>query len=322
MSRSSLIRCGTMAFSSKATRDRASARRDQRNYIDLDDVGADFFSVMQIPILAVAASTRRTPRPQHQSPSSISPSPASTSPTPTPSASASAWTPKAPTLSGSRSSASSADTHYNTLKTAPPPIHFDLYRQATDIGGVTYIIRSPLAPAQLLPALRNAVKQIDPRPAAHPDPHPAAADRRRHAAGAHVRLTHGGLRHPRSCARLRRNLRHHGLHRLAAYQRDRHPPGPRRSRERIRAMVLRETAWLAAIGVVIGLAATLVPRPAHRVDALRYQTLRPRLPSARPCSSSSGRLHRRLDSPPTVPRRSTPSTLSAANKPLNTKGTL
>jgi len=58
------------------------------------------------------------------------------------------------------------DTRYNTMKDAPPPIFFNLYRQAPvtgpQVGSVTYLIRSSLPGSDLLPSIRRVVAGIDP----------------------------------------------------------------------------------------------------------------------------------------------------------------
>jgi hypothetical protein len=42
-----------------------------------------------------------------------------------------------------------------------PPIHFDLDLQNPTVGGVTFIVRSPLKPDALIPSLRRAAQHID-----------------------------------------------------------------------------------------------------------------------------------------------------------------
>jgi predicted permease len=53
------------------------------------------------------------------------------------------------------------DTHYSNLKADPPVLHFDLYRQMTEIGGATYIVRTQMPPEAIVPTLRAAVQRID-----------------------------------------------------------------------------------------------------------------------------------------------------------------
>jgi predicted permease len=53
------------------------------------------------------------------------------------------------------------DTRYSSLKEEPPPIHFDLYNQLPEIGGVTYTVRTQMPPESITPSLRAAVQRID-----------------------------------------------------------------------------------------------------------------------------------------------------------------
>ena len=55
----------------------------------------------------------------------------------------------------------SVDTRYSNLQQEPPPLHFDLYRQSKDIGGVTYIVRTGLKPEAIVPSLRAIIRDID-----------------------------------------------------------------------------------------------------------------------------------------------------------------
>ena len=54
-----------------------------------------------------------------------------------------------------------ADTHYATLRDEPPPQFFMPYVQQPEVGGMTYAIRSQTDVATLVPALRRVVQQID-----------------------------------------------------------------------------------------------------------------------------------------------------------------
>ena len=55
----------------------------------------------------------------------------------------------------------SADAKYDQLQEDPPPTFYTLYRQAKEEQFLTYTIKTPLSPAAILPALRNAVESID-----------------------------------------------------------------------------------------------------------------------------------------------------------------
>ena len=244
-------------FLVEGEKDQRFPKKDMRNFPSLDDVGADFFSVMQIPILAGrgfnAQDTETSP------PVSVINQ-----------ALARVYFPNTNPI-GKRfrmgtdgDDAKSieivgicGDTRYNTLKTPPPPLHFELYRQAKNIGGVTYILRSRLAPAQLLPAMRNAAKQIDPDlplTQIRTQQQQIEADMQQERMFASLTAGFGFLALALACV---------GIYGIMAYtvsQRT-NEIGIRlalgAARDRIRSMVLRETAWLAAIGVVVGLAATL-----------------------------------------------------------------
>ena len=55
----------------------------------------------------------------------------------------------------------SADAKYDRLQGDPPPTFYTLYRQAKGEQFITYTIKTQLSPAAILPALRNAVESID-----------------------------------------------------------------------------------------------------------------------------------------------------------------
>ena len=55
-----------------------------------------------------------------------------------------------------------ADTRYSQLRDDPPPVFYLPYVQQSDVGGMTYQIRTHLSAAALVPALRQIVQQADP----------------------------------------------------------------------------------------------------------------------------------------------------------------
>ena len=54
------------------------------------------------------------------------------------------------------------DTLYSNLRQAPPPQFFIPYDQQTEVGGMTYEIRTRVKPEAILPALRRVVQAADP----------------------------------------------------------------------------------------------------------------------------------------------------------------
>ena len=53
------------------------------------------------------------------------------------------------------------DIRYADLRTPPPLLHFDLYRQQKSLGGVTYVIHTTMPPESIAPSLRSAVQRVD-----------------------------------------------------------------------------------------------------------------------------------------------------------------
>ena len=144
------------------------------------------------------------------------------------------------------------------MRQPTPPIHFDLDPQSAWPGRVTYIIRSPLEPAILVPSLRRAVQLIDPDlPLSNIRTQQQQIDASMQQERMFASLTAGfGL--------LALALACVGIYGIMAYtvsQRT-NEIGIRfalgASRSQIRAMVLREAGWLAAAGVVVGLGVAII----------------------------------------------------------------
>jgi hypothetical protein len=55
-----------------------------------------------------------------------------------------------------------ADTRYQNLREDMPPQYFLPYVQQTEVGGMSYVIRTGMRPEAIVPALRRAMAQIDP----------------------------------------------------------------------------------------------------------------------------------------------------------------
>ena len=232
--------------------------KDERNGVDLDDVGAEFFSVMKIPIVAgrgFNAQDTETSVPVSVITQAL----------------ARLYFPNTnPIGKRFRMGTDGAeakwitivgvcgDVHYQDMRDAPPPLHFDFYRQASDIGGVTFVVRSPLAAGELAPMLRNAARQVDPDlPLTNirTQQEQIDADMQQERMFASLTVGFGFLALMLACV---------GIYGIMAYtvSQRRNEIGIRLAlgavRAQIRGMVLREAGWIAVCGVVVGTAATLL----------------------------------------------------------------
>lgn len=149
------------------------------------------------------------------------------------------------------------DTSYSNLRDAPPPQFFVPYVQQVAIGGMTYAIRSLMAPDAIVPALRRAVQGIDPAlPLIDVHTEDQQIDAATQQARLFVVLTAGfGL--------LALALAAVGIYGIMAYQvaSRRNEIGIRLALGaqpgQVRGMILRECTWLAVAGIAAGVAAAL-----------------------------------------------------------------
>ncbi len=150
-----------------------------------------------------------------------------------------------------------ADTRYDTLRNNPPPMHFGLYRQQSEMGALTYIVRTPMKAEAIVPSLRAAVQHIDrnlPLLDIRTQQQQIDADLQQERIFASLSTAFGLLALSLACV---------GIYGVMAYtvaQRTneigiRLALGARRGQ--MRGMVLRESGWLAVAGVAIGTSVAL-----------------------------------------------------------------
>jgi predicted permease len=150
-----------------------------------------------------------------------------------------------------------ADTRYDSLRNNPPPMHFGLYRQQSEVGGLTYIVRTPMKAEAIVPSLRAAVQHIDPNLPLldiRTQRQQIDADLQQERIFASLSTGFGLLALTLACV---------GIYGIMAYtvaQRTneigiRLALGARRGQ--VRGMVLRESGWLAVAGVAIGISVAL-----------------------------------------------------------------
>jgi predicted permease len=150
-----------------------------------------------------------------------------------------------------------ADIRYGDTRQPTPPVHFDLDSQAPGFSSITYIVRSELPPAALVPQLRRALQHVNPDlPLNHvrTQQQQIAASMQQERMFASLTAGFGVLALALACV---------GIYGIMAYtvsQRT-NEIGIRfalgAARGQIRAMVLREAAWLAVAGLAIGLGAAI-----------------------------------------------------------------
>ena len=150
-----------------------------------------------------------------------------------------------------------ANTRYAQLRSDPPPLYFALYRQQTEAGGLTYIVRTSRKPETIVPSLRAAVRRIDPDLPlmdVRTQEQQIAANLQQERMFASLTSGFGLLALALACV---------GIYGIMAYtvvQRT-NEIGIRlalgATRRQVRGMVLREAGWLAVLGVATGLVVAL-----------------------------------------------------------------
>lgn len=256
------------AFHVEGAKQEPTGPDDDRYSADLDYVGANFFRVMSIPILAgrgFTAQDTATSEPVSVINQAL----------------ARKFFPHGNPIgrrfrTGSKGDDARwvtiigicGDTRYHDMKEPPPPLHFDLYLQKPEIDGVTFIVRSSLPPSVLVPELRRAAQQVDPDlplTTIRTQQQQIAASMQEEAMFASLTAGFGILALALACV---------GIYGIMAYtvsQRT-NEIGIRLAlgavRGQIRRMILLEAGSLASAGVVVGVVAAFLLSKA--VESLLY----------------------------------------------------
>jgi predicted permease len=150
-----------------------------------------------------------------------------------------------------------ADTHYDSLQRDPPPQFLLPYVQQKEMSGMTFAVRSPMEPTALVPGLRRVVQRLD-----HDLP------------VTNIRTQRGqineSIQTERTFAALMAGfgvlalaLACVGIYGIMAYSvaSRKNEIGIRLALGaqpgQVRGLILRESSWLAAAGIVVGAAAAL-----------------------------------------------------------------
>ncbi len=150
-----------------------------------------------------------------------------------------------------------ANTSYMNLRDDPPPQFFMPYVQQRRIGGMTYAIRTELEPAALMPALRQVVQRDDldlPIIDIRTQRQQIDANMQMEIAFAALTAGFGVLALALACV---------GIYGIMAYSvaNRRNEIGIRialgAQPGQVRGMILRESTWLAATGIVVGVGVAL-----------------------------------------------------------------
>jgi predicted permease len=151
-----------------------------------------------------------------------------------------------------------ADTRYASLRDQPPPQFFMPYVQQKGVDGMTYQLRTRLAPGVLLTSLRQAVQSVDrdlPMVDVRTQREQIDATMQIERAFAALTAGFGVLALALACV---------GIYGIMAYSvaNRRNEIGIRLALGaqpgQVRGMILRESTWLAVAGIVVGVAAAML----------------------------------------------------------------
>ena len=151
-----------------------------------------------------------------------------------------------------------ADTRYANMRDEPPPQFILPFVQQTQIGGMTYVIRTRMKPEAILPALRSVVQQADPDlPLVNvrTEDQQIEADLQQERIFVTLTSGFGVLALALACV---------GIYGIMAYSvaNRRNEIGIRLALGaqpgQVRAMILRESTWLAVAGIIAGMGAALM----------------------------------------------------------------
>jgi predicted permease len=150
-----------------------------------------------------------------------------------------------------------ADTRYQNLREDDPPQFFVPYVQQPEVGGMSYVIRTKIAPEAIVPALRRAVAQID------SDLPLEDVRTEQEQIGESMRMERALAALIAGFGLLALALASVGIYGIMAYS------VANRTNEigirlalgarpaQVRGMILRESTWLAVAGIVVGVGAAL-----------------------------------------------------------------
>jgi predicted permease len=150
-----------------------------------------------------------------------------------------------------------ADTRYNNMRTDPAPMVLSPYRQAPAVNDLTFMMRTPLEPGSIVPSIASVVHRIDPDlPLMNVRTQEQQINNNLQQERMFASMTSG-------FALLALSLALVGIYGIMSYtvaQRTneigvRLALGARR--QQVRGMVLREVCWLSLAGVLCGLAIAL-----------------------------------------------------------------